>query len=267
MTTQAAVFDFTPPKSSPVPILLSIPHSGTSFPENWSQDRLLSSFQRHPPDTDWFVDRLYAFAPKMGIGIVKANYSRYVVDLNRDPYAKPLYNDGRLITGPIPTQSFAGENLYKTPPTDNEKEDRLNRYFVPYHKAIRTKIQELHQVHGRALLFDAHSIRHFVPTLYPKPFPDLILGNNDETTAKQVIIEACWKILDASNYQAAHNSPFKGGFITRNYGNPKQNIHSLQLEMSQKIYMDEDRCVFDEKKAKRIQVVLENMFQAIIESL
>ncbi|MEC7984860.1 MAG: N-formylglutamate amidohydrolase [Myxococcota bacterium] len=262
-----SVFSYSPPQKRGVPILISVPHAGTAFPEEWSHGVLQSPFQTHPPDTDWFVDKLYTFAPELGIGVIKANLSRYVVDLNRDPKAKPLYSDGRLITGPIPLQSFEGKDLYRDPPSEEEKKTRIRTYFQPYHNAIQAKLAELKERHESVLLFDAHSIRHHVPKLHAEPFPDLILGNNDQKTASPQLIEACWEVLRQSTYTASHNSPFKGGYITRHYGHPQSGIHTLQLEMSQRIYMDEERGIWDVQKASSVQQLLRIVFQRLIEAM
>src|SRR5678809_303721 len=99
--------------SSPIaPILLSVPHCGVEFPPEFINEfdpELIAK----PDDTDWLVHRLYDFAPAMGITLVHAQYSRWVVDLNRDPAGKPLYSDGRIITGVCPTTTFLGQPLYK----------------------------------------------------------------------------------------------------------------------------------------------------------
>ena len=91
-------YKITKPSGSIVPILLSVPHCGTAFP-----DELVSQYKsdliKNPDDTDWFVDKLYGFASDLGITTISAVYSRWVIDLNRHPESKPLYSDGRIITG------------------------------------------------------------------------------------------------------------------------------------------------------------------------
>ena len=103
------------PLKNKVPILISVPHSGTSFPKE-----LLNSFYPQtltcPEDTDWFVDQLYSFAPELGITLIVAPLSRYVIDLNRNLKNQPLYSKKRPQTPLVPTQSFAGKDLYPPPP-------------------------------------------------------------------------------------------------------------------------------------------------------
>ena len=92
--------------SPEVPILLSVPHCGIAFPEEL-RDQFNPALSKSPDDTDWFVDKLYSFALELGIPMISATYSRWVIDLNRDPESKPLYQDGRIITALCPTTTFS----------------------------------------------------------------------------------------------------------------------------------------------------------------
>src|SRR5688500_19424432 len=102
----------TVPTVQSIPILLSIPHCGTAFPDEIIGDYVPELINR-PDDTDWFVDRLYSFAPSIGITVISAVWSRWVIDLNRHPDSKPLYNDGRIITDLCPVTTFLGQSLYR----------------------------------------------------------------------------------------------------------------------------------------------------------
>ena len=112
-------------------------------------------------------------------------------------------------------------------------------------------MQERLDEFGVCLLWDAHSIRRFVPTIQSEPFPDLILGDNDEKSADKKIIEIALSNLKNGKYEVNHNAPFKGGNITRSFGKPENNIHALQLEMAKTNYMDDDELTFNEDTGKR----------------
>jgi N-formylglutamate deformylase len=241
-----------------LPILISVPHCGTSFPDEL-KDQYNPNLISAPDDTDWFVDQLYNFAPKMGITMITAVYSRWVIDLNRDPESKPLYTDGRIITGLCPTTNFLGDDLYK----DHRKEvdhtevkRRLDKYYWPYHHKLNSLLQELKVRFGEVLLWDCHSIRQMVPTIYKEKFPDLILGNDDGKSASGELISIALKNLKSAEYSVNHNHPFKGGFITRNYGNPVDSQHALQLEMSKVNYMDDSETKYHEQRAQKMQELL-----------
>ena len=151
-----------------------------------------------------------------------------------------MYSDGRVITGLVPTTNFNGVGLYHDKePNEAEIQRRLREYYLPYHQQIGVLLNELKQEFGRVLLFDAHSIRKFVPGIRPEPFPDLILGDNDETSASKEVISTAFKTLQEGPYDVQHNHPFKGGYITRFFGKPYEKIHALQLEMAKTNYMDD----------------------------
>lgn len=259
-------FKLIQPASQQVPVLLSIPHCGTRFP-----DELKSQYKSEligaPDDTDWFVHKLYDFAAAMGITTIHATYSRWVIDLNRDPESKPLYTDGRIITALCPTTTFAGVPLYNDGRTEvdaAEVKRRVEIYYKPYHQQISKKLFELKSKFGKVLLWECHSIRQFVPTIFPEKFPDLILGSNDERSASKGIIDSVLSELKTGSYQVNHNHPFKGGYITRHFGNPAEQQHALQLEMSKINYMDDSEMNYDQARADKVREVLKKVFNTLI---
>jgi N-formylglutamate amidohydrolase len=262
-------FKVIDPTSPRVPIILSVPHCGTAFPEDvkkeYDQERIQS-----PDDTDWFVHRLYDFVPAMGITMIHAVYSRWVIDLNRDPLSKPLYTDGRIITGLCPTTDFLGNPLYRYSRTEVSQEEidrRLTRYYYPYHEKINALLQERKNVFGKVLLWDCHSIREYVKTIQLEKFPDLILGDADETSADASLIDAALKTLNSDSYEVKHNHPFKGGYITRHFGKPSQKVHALQLEMTKVNYMDDTETKYDQARADKMRSLLKKVFDKLIDKL
>ena len=257
------------PDAPQVPLMLSVPHCGIDFPEEIKSD-YVESLAAQPDDTDWFVHDLYNFASELGVAVIHARYSRWVIDLNRDPHSKPLYHDGRIITGLTPTTDFFGRDIYiseNSIPDEKEVARRLELYYWPYYQQIETFLQERVEEFGKVLLWDAHSIRRFVPTISKEKFPDMILGNNDEQTADRSLIETALKNLQSSQYEVTHNTPFKGGHITRYFGKPEQNIHALQLEMSKMVYMDDTETEFDDDRANMIRPVLKRTFVEILKTI
>lgn len=254
-------FNVIEPSGEVVPIIVSVPHAGTFFPEE-TKSQFLEEKIINPDDTDWFVDQLYGFASELGATMVVANVHRWVIDLNRDFNNLPLYNDGRVITALCPTTDFNGENLYKDgqSPDSAEISRRIEAYYKPYYQVLEEKLQETKKKFGKALLFDAHSIRKHVPGIRPEPFPEFILGDNDQTSADQLLITTVKNSLMDKGFEFSHNFPFKGGFITRNFGKPEENIHALQLEMTKTNYMHEDLNQYDVAKAEKIQKILKQMF-------
>lgn len=257
------------PTTPEVPIILSVPHCGTDFPDELKNDFKKELIQA-PDDTDWFVHKLYDFALSLGITMIHANYSRWVIDLNRDPESKPLYTDGRIITALCPTTTFFGDPIYndeRKVVDQQEVSRRIIQYYKPYHNKLAGLIEEKKQKFGRVLLWDCHSIRQQVPTIYKEKFPDLILGNADGTSASKEIIDIALNSLQQSDYSVSHNHPFKGGYITRNFGNPVNQIHALQLEMSKTMYMDDQEKVYSETRASEMNDLLKAVFAKLIFAL
>ncbi len=251
------VYTIIKPASVLLPVVLSIPHAGKFVPEDiriqLKQDLL------PPDDTDWFVDELYNFASSLGITTIKAENSRWVIDLNRNPDDTPLYTDNRIITALCTTTNFMGEPIYtdeRKKVTDEEVSLRKELYFTPYHQAMQQLLNEVKTEFGSVLLWDCHSIRRFVPSIQPQPFPDLILGSADGVSASQTIIDTVSNALQSSSYSFSHNHPFKGGYITRQYGKPNLQQHALQLEMAKPLYMNDTEQRFDEQRANNIRKLL-----------
>lgn len=259
------LYKITKPKIAAVPIVISCPHSGTNFP-NEIKDQFKERYIHHPDDTDWFVNKLYDFAPSMGITLLEANLSRYVVDLNRDPASKRLYDDGRSETALIPTKSFAQLSLHKDGAklTPEEIDRRLNEYYWPYYKKISEIITSFKKEHENVLFFDAHSIKRHVKSINPEAFNDLIVGTQDYTTASKELCDVVEDHLKETTYSVSSNKPFKGGHLTRYISNPDHGIHGIQLEMSQDVYMDEEKTLYDELKAEKIRNVLKEMFEKLV---
>lgn len=262
-------FHVVPFQNSEVPIVVSVPHCGISFPEEIKSE-FKPSLITAPDDTDWFVHQLYDFVSSLGITMIYAEYSRWVIDLNRDPESKPLYTDGRIITGLCPTTTFLGEPLYNDHRQEvaaAEVQRRIKNYYTPYHQKVAALLHEKKEKFGKVLLWDCHSIRQSVPTIHSEKFPDLILGDADGTSASAGLIETTLGILDHSSYSTRHNYPFKGGYITRHFGQPSANQHALQLEMAKVNYMDDAELEYDKPRAEKIRSLLQKVFEKLIEQL
>jgi len=250
------------------PLLISLPHVGTEIPAELHsrlQPRALAS-----EDTDWHLERLYApLAEALGASLIVPRHSRYVVDLNRPPDDTALY-PGAGGTGLVPTRFFTDEPLYLdgAEPDAAERLQRRERYWLPYHRALNAELQRLKALHGRALLFDGHSIRSELPWLFEGILPGLNLGTADGASCAPGITQRLGELLAA---QARHsqvvNGRFKGGFITRHYGRPAEHVHAVQLEMCQRCYMDEaadPRGAFDEARADELRPLLRQMLEALL---
>jgi N-formylglutamate deformylase len=249
------------------PVLLSIPHVGTHIPDALRGDYTDTALQL--ADTDWHLDRLYAFAHQLGASVLQATHSRSVIDLNRPPDDQSLY-PGRITTGLCPTETFRGEPLYRAgrAPDSPETARRLALYWQPYHQALAAELDRLKSLHGQVLLWDAHSIASQLPRLFDGQLPDLNLGTADGASCAAEVLAPAAAIAQGSGFSAVVNGRFKGGHITRRYGNPVQGVHAIQLELCQYLYMDETTPFgYRADRAERLQPTLTAMFSAAADAL
>jgi len=246
------------------PLLVSLPHDGSEIPPELAAR--MTERAGIAPDTDWHVSKLYAFAKELGASVIAPRHSRYVVDLNRPPDDTSLY-PGQNTTGLCPIVQFSGEPVYRdgAVPDAAEIDARVQHYWRPYHAALEAELQRLRAEHGRVVLWEGHSIRGEVPFLFEGRLPDLNLGTVDGkscTPALQAKLVAA--LQGQRQYDWVVNGRFKGGYITRHYGDPANGIDAVQLEISQRIYMDEDSFAWDESRATRAQVMLRALLEAVL---
>ena len=249
------------------PLLVSMPHIGFDIPQELRGDYVPRALAAE--DTDWHLERLYDGLPELGASVLRPRYSRYVIDLNRPPDDTPMY-PGAANTELCPTRFFSGDPLYLPgrEPSPEERARRRATYWDPYHQALRQELDRIRAEHGHVLLWDAHSIRSRIPWLFEGKLPDLNIGTADGASADPAIAQA---VASAAGRHAGvtHvvNGRFKGGYITRHYGDPQRQVHVVQLEMCQSLYMGETPpYAYDEALAQGIQPVLKDMLAAALAS-
>jgi N-formylglutamate deformylase len=221
------------------PLVISFPHVGTEIPR--SLQALYTERALQVEDTDWFLDRLYAFAGTLGASLLVPRLSRYVIDLNRPPTNQPMYA-GQNNTELCPTRHFTGDALYRPghAPDAAQIQQRVQRYWQPYHQALADELARVRAQFGHAVLFDAHSIQSELPWLFEGTLPHLNLGTADGTSCAPSLRTALAQVLtEQDRYTHVVDGRFKGGHITRHYGQPSAGIHAVQLEMCWRAYMQE----------------------------
>lgn len=220
------------------PLLVSFPHTGTTIPPE-IEGRCVSPWLARK-DADWWIDELYAFVREMGATVVHTAISRTVIDVNRAPSGVSLY-PGQNTTELVPTTTFDGEPLWQRgrAPDAAEIESRKALYFEPYHAALALQIARLRARHAAVVLYDCHSIRSVIPRLFPGELPVMNIGTNEGAACDLELAEPIAAIASASRFSAVVDGRFKGGFITRSFGNPAQGVHAVQMELACRGYMRE----------------------------
>jgi N-formylglutamate deformylase len=251
-----------------IPLLLSFPHAGTDIPDAIARRMTPAGLQR--ADTDWHLPELYGFARGMGASLLVPRLSRYVIDLNRPPEDTNLY-PGQDTTGLVPLDTFRKEPLYREreAPGAAEIADRREHFWKPYHDAIGAEIARLHAAHGMAVLWDAHSIASVLPRFFEGRLPDLNLGTAEGCSCAPQVQAAAEAVLRAQReFTHVSNGRFKGGYITRHYGQPDLGVHALQMEMCHATYMDEPAPFgYRPDLAAKVQPLLQRLLAAVLEAV
>jgi N-formylglutamate deformylase len=248
------------------PLLVSIPHVGTHLP-SWLLPRLTPA-ALSLRDTDWHLDQLYGFLSDLDVTVLMATHSRYVIDLNRPSDNVSLY-PGQNTTGLCPLDNFDEQALYNPgeEPDSREIHDRVATYWQPYHAALASELSRLKAMHGRIILWDAHSIHSRVPRFFEGELPHLNLGTADQLSCDAALAERLLDIMQSKgNFTSVMNGRFKGGYITRHYGQPASGVHALQMEMAIRTYMAEtDFPEFDAARAEPAQALLRAMMAFLLQ--
>jgi len=245
-----------------LPLLVSFPHSGTYLPEEVAAG--MTKHGNAVPDTDWFLPQLYHSPILNRCSRVLANFSRYLIDPNRPPDGANLY-PGQATPGLCPTLTFSGDQIYSGDEANNiDIKGRLQQFWEPYHRQISEELARLKKEFGFAILLDAHSIASRVPRLFDGRLPDFNIGTGGGSSCAQNLAAQVHDLLGGfERYSTVLNGRFIGGYITRNYGDPRNHIHAVQLELSQATYMNEESCEYDSKKAEVVQATLQQLLELL----
>ena len=248
------------------PLLISAPHVGTRIPAD--QRHRYTERALEVEDTDWFLDKLYGFAKDLGASFIVPRYSRYLIDLNRPSSNAPMYA-GQNNTELCPTRHFTSDPIYREghAPDAAEISRRVAQYWQPYHDALRVESQRLKAEHGHAVIFDAHSIKSELPWLFDGTLPHMNVGTVGGASCAPGLRARVAEVFAASSdYSHVVDGRFKGGHITREYGRPVQGVHTVQLEMCWRAYMDEAAPYrWHDERATAVTPLLRSLMQALVD--
>ncbi len=236
MTNRSEPYVVCLPREPGIPLVVSIPHTGTLLPADIRR-RLASPEMAAQPMTDWHLHELYDFLPELGITVIHAVYSRFVSDLNRPPDGSALY-PGRFETGLVPLETFTGERIFSEPPGPEELERLRREFHEPYHARLAELLTGHVDARGRVVLVDAHSVASGANRLHPALDRDIYLGDRDGETCGSWLRECLRTAFEVEGLSVSVNDPYKGGYITDHYGR-LPGVESIQIEMCQRVYMDE----------------------------
>ncbi|MGH6625125.1 MAG: N-formylglutamate amidohydrolase [Burkholderiaceae bacterium] len=239
------------------PLVLDSPHSGTAYPDDFGFACELATLRRAE---DTHVDKLYDFAPALGVAWIEAHFPRSYLDANRntteidttlfdEPWPDPVATDPQVLSkvrlgkGLVWRLTDEGIPIYDRALTVAEVRARIARCWQPYHAAVAQAIEAAHARHGYSIHLNCHSMPA-VASSHATEFPglvhaDFVIGNRDESTASGSLSLQICEHLKGLGYSVAYNHPYKGVELVRRYGKPAQQRHSIQVEINRKLYMNE----------------------------
>jgi N-formylglutamate amidohydrolase len=246
-------FEIIAPDEPTLPFVFSTPHSGRVYPDAFVAMTRLDRLSLRRSE-DCLVDVLFAGAPVLGAPLLKAHFPRAYLDVNREPYElDPRMFDGRLPSfantrsmrvagglGSIPRIVGDGQEIYRDRLTVADAMHRIDTIYRPFHRALRTMMQQTHRRFGEAILFDCHSMPSASLGNDLAQRPDIVLGDRYGTSCAAVLVDATQIAFEELGYRVARNRPYAGGFITEHYGQPSAAIHVLQIEINRSLYMNEE---------------------------
>lgn len=242
-------FDLTAPQGAATAVLVEVPHASVVVPESVA-DELCAPRDALMRDADIHVDKLYEHAPQLGATLLRAQVSRYVVDLNRAPtdvdaatvsdHPSPRVAQPRGVVWRATTD---GRPVLTRSLTYAQLNARLERFYAPYHEALRTNLETLRSRFGFAILLAAHSMPSQGRSLHADAGlvrADVVPGTQGRTTAAAAVIDMVDAHFRAAGLSVRHDDPYKGGFSTVHYGRPRDRWHAVQIELNRALYVDEE---------------------------
>ena len=222
------------PELPKLPVVASLPHSGTWLPPGYAE-RLASDAMRALPMTDWHLPELFDFLPALGVSVIAARVSRFVIDLNRPPDGTALY-PGRFETGLVPMQNFDGAPVFSRPPDAKEIDAARRDYYEPYHRARRELLRQCACNRG-VIQLDLHSVTPAANRISDPLEQDIMLGDRDGTSCAGWLTDVACDAYTQQGFRATRNAPYKGGWITASCVDTPD-VQALQIEMSWAVYMN-----------------------------
>ena len=249
-------------------LLINSPHSGRNYLDFTKHYSKLSLNELRKSE-DTYIDLLFD-CKFLKINFLTANFPRIFVDLNRSPleldpsmwcgkYNTAIFNKSQKVIsgiGVIPKVCFSGKNIYDKLLLFKEARRRLLKYYFPYHKKIRTLINYIKKTHNKVILLDCHSMASEIVN----GSTDIVLSNNKNKSADPIVTKTLEKFFKSYGYKVNINKPFEGGFITKYYGKPLNNVSVVQVEINKKLYLFEKNFALNTKNFYK----LKNCFSDII---
>lgn len=234
------------------PVLFDSPHSGFDWP---ADARPVASEPQLRTTWDAFVDRLWSDAPVHGATLVAAHFPRAYIDANRAvddidpallatpwPEALTVTDYSRRGMGLIRRFALPGVPMYDRLLSVEEVRHRIDHYYEPYRRLLRTALDELHGRHGTVWHFDCHSMKsrgNKMNVDQGAARPDFVVSDQLGRTADPALTQWVADYFSGRGFSVKINDPYRGGNLVGTFGAPARGRHSIQIEINRALYMDE----------------------------
>ena len=248
-STFSAVETLHPPDHvGPSSVVLSCPHAGRIYPAEFIAASIADITDLRGLE-DFGVDQLITGAVNNGISCVTNKVTRAYIDVNRpvdaldhlmlsSPPASNNVKPSRHVRagyGLLPRLTAAREVIHRQLLPHDEVESRIALVHQPYHSAVQAALSNACSKFGHAILIDCHSMPSH--DQQNRPLADIILGDLHHTTFDQKIGKMLTRLIENFGFSVAWNSPYAGGYITKNYGRANSKQQSIQIEINRRLYM------------------------------
>ena len=240
------------PEHVRAPVIFSSPHSGRQYQQEFMAASRLKLRKLRSLE-DCYVDDLFDHVARQGAPFIKANFPRAFLDLNREPFEL----DAKLISPTLPTYANSsslrvkaglgtiprivadGSAIYRAPIQLPDALKRVDQYHTPYHDKLAEMTTQARRKFGMALLLDCHSMPSNTNIHHNNITTDIVIGNRHTKSCDGEYLDIVAKLFKSLGFTVELNMPYAGGYITEHYGEPKNNIHALQIELNRGLYMDQ----------------------------
>ncbi|MFW5966507.1 MAG: N-formylglutamate amidohydrolase [Persicimonas sp.] len=239
------------PDEQTLPVVVDVPHAGEWIPEEVRREMVVGR-RVLKRDLDLYVDQIWQDAPELGATMMVSQVSRYVVDLNRAPddispetveggkrIEKPGYYRDR---GVVWRNTTSGVAVMDGPMSRRAFKKRLKTFYYPYHEALEAEIERVRDQFGYCILVDGHSMPSRGRSGHSDTGnrrADIVPGNVEGQSCDVTLTWTIEEHYRGESYSVRTNEPYKGGWITRHYGRPDEDVHAIQIEVNRDLYMNE----------------------------
>ena len=239
--------------TSAIPVLIAAPHGGRAYPAE------LLARMRDPEVRirleDRHVDTLARHVAALcGAPLLVASAPRAQIDLNR----APADIDWTMVSGPrpaghrhsqvnrrarsglglVPRRLSGSGEIWRGCLQREELERRIETIHRPYHDALGAALERLRFQWGAVLLVDLHSMPPLATRHPGEQAAEFVVGDRFGASCDPRLSAIALDTLGKARRFATHNRPYSGGYVLDRHGNPRRNVHALQIEVCRTLYLD-----------------------------